>query len=310
VELDDATTLDYDFSIVCAGGRRRPALEGAITFPGTEPLRIGELLAPERDNARMAFVVPPGVVWALPIYELALMTQRYARTHHRHEVEVTIYTPEESPLALFGPAASATVGELLAGRGIAVETDTFVHEDAAGGLTTTPGDRPLSADVVVAVPAMDGPAIPGLPADEGGFIPIDEHARVRGVDGVYAAGDGTDFPIKQGGLATQQADAAASHLAHRLGAAVPVEPFHPVLRGKLLTGDESLHLRADVAGGGGEGEANLDSLWWPSQKISGRYLASWLARGAAHLEPMPPQNSLEVEVALPQGWQREPMAFE
>ena len=89
---------------------------------------------------------------------------------------------------------------------------------------------------MVALPAMDGPAMDGLPKDEGGFIPIDEHARVRGVEDVYAAGDGTNFPIKQGGLGTQQADAAAAHIAHRLGAAIDVEPFHPVLRGKLLTG--------------------------------------------------------------------------
>ena len=65
---------------------------------------------------------------------------------------------------------------------------------------------------------MEGPAIDGLPADEQGFIPIDDHARVKGLEDVYAAGDGTNFPIKQGGLGTQQADAAAEHIAHRLGA--------------------------------------------------------------------------------------------
>ena len=33
VELDDGSKLDYDFLIVCAGGRFRPALEHARTFP-------------------------------------------------------------------------------------------------------------------------------------------------------------------------------------------------------------------------------------------------------------------------------------
>ena len=177
-------------------------------------------------------------------------------------------------------------------------------------LILTPGDRRIEADEVVALPAMDGPALPGLPQDEGGFIPIDEHARVTGVDDVYAAGDGTNFPIKQGGLGTQQADAAAAHIADRLGAAIAVEPFHPVLRGKLMTGDESLHLRADVAGGGGEDEASLDCLWWPPHKISGRYLAPFLYHGDAHAEPEPPRHSLDVEVALPQEWHEEPMALD
>ena len=50
------------------------------------------------------------------------------------------------------------------------------------------------------------------------ILPVDEHARVRGVGGVYAAGDATTFALKQGGLATQQADAAAETIAADLGA--------------------------------------------------------------------------------------------
>ena len=65
---------------------------------------------------------------------------------------------------------------------------------------------------------MEGPGIDGLPADEDGFIPVDDHGRVKGVEDIYAAGDGTNFPIKQGGLGTQQADAVAEHIAHRVGA--------------------------------------------------------------------------------------------
>ena len=157
---------------------------------------------------------------------------------------------------------------------------------------------------------MEGPAIHGLPADDQGFIPIDDHARVKGVKDVYAAGDGTTFPIKQGGLATQQADAAAEDIAHRLGAAVEPEPFRPVLRGKLLTGDESVNLRTDLAGGGGEGQASPDILWWPPHKISARYLAPFLDRGAVHEEPEPPRRSLDVEVGFPKEWHEEPMALD
>ena len=57
-------------------------------------------------------------------------------------------------------------------------------------------DRRIEAHEVIALPVMDGPAIEGLPKDAGGFIPIDEHARVAGVADVYAAGDGTNFPIR------------------------------------------------------------------------------------------------------------------
>ena len=311
IELEDASKLDYDFLVACTGGRFRPALEGARTFPSDgEPLRINELLRAGEGSRQIAFVVPPGVTWALPIYELALMTRRRALELGLDEVRITVFTPEEAPLAIFGPTASSAVSGLLSARGVDVEAGVFAHEDEGGGLILTPGERRVDAAEVVALPAMDGPAIAGLPHDEGGFIPIDQHARVPGVEGVYAAGDGTTFPIKQGGLGTQQADAAAAHIAHRLGAAIAVEPFHPVLRGKLLTGEESLHLRADVAGGGGEGGAALDCLWWPPHKISGRYLAPFLYHGDVHAEPEPPRRPLEVEVALPREWHEDPMALD
>jgi sulfide:quinone oxidoreductase len=157
---------------------------------------------------------------------------------------------------------------------------------------------------------MEGPAVDGLPADEHGFIPIDDLARVKGVEDIYAAGDGTNFPIKQGGLATQEADTAAEDIAHRIGAGPAPQPFRPVLRGKLLTGEESLNLRADVAGGAGEGEASLDVLWWPPQKISARYLAPLLYHGQVREDPEPPRRSLDVEVALPMEWHEEPMAID
>ena len=133
---------------------------------------------------------------------------------------------------------------------------------------------------------------------------------MKGVEDVYAAGDGTNFPIKQGGLGTQQADAVAEHIAHRLGASETPEPFRPVLRGKLLTGGESMSMSSDVAGGGGEAVVSLDSLWWPPHKISSRYLASLLQYGDVHGEPHPPGHSLDVEVALPSEWHQEPMAID
>jgi sulfide:quinone oxidoreductase len=310
LELDDGSSLDYDYLVVCVGGRFVPALPSAITFPNPrEPLRIDPVLdRAASGSGRIAFVVPPSIAWSLPLYELALMTERRAR-ERGDKAEITLITPEATPLAAFGAAASSAVGELLSARGIEVVTGERTHEED-DSLVLTPGDRSVEADVVIALPAMEGPAIEGLPADDGGFIPVDQHSRVRGVDDVYAAGDGTNFPLKQGGLATQQADAAAEDIAHRLGAAGTPEPFRPVLRGQLLTGEASLHMRTDIAGGGGEGTASLDRLWWPPHKISGRYLAPLLYHGELHEQGRPPGETLDVEVALPQEWHIEPMALD
>lgn len=309
VELEDGNALEYDYAVVCAGGRFRPAFGGVRTFPSGEPLRINELLRAGGGVERIFFVVPPGVSWPLPLYEIALMTQRRALDLGA-SVELTLVTPEDAPLAIFGPAASAAISAMLAARGIAVEAQVHAHQESPTELVLTPGGRRIAVTEVVALPAMVGPAIEGLPADADGFIPIDGNARVRGAEDVYAAGDGTNFPIKQGGIATQEADAAAAHIAHRLGAAVETEPFRPVLRGKLLTGEESLKLRSEIAGGSGEGSVSLDALWWPPHKISGRYLAPWLYHGEVHGDPDPPGRTIDVDVALPVEWHEAPMALD
>ena len=310
VELDDGSTLQYDYLVVCAGGRFKPAIGGATTFPGGEVFSADGLLdRAEAKDHRIAFIVPAGVTWSLPLYELALMTQRRA-AERRVDAKIAVITPESAPLAIFGPAPSAAVGELLAARGIQLFTNSTVRDLGGAGITLNPGDRRIGPSESIALPRMEGPRIDGLPADEGGFIPVDDHGRVKGVEDVYAAGDGTNFPIKQGGLGTQQADAVAAHIAHRVGARETPEPFRPILRGKLLTGGESMSMRADVAGGGGEGVASLDYLWWPPHKISSRYLASLLHYGEVHAEPEPPGSSLDVEVALPNDWHTEPMALD
>jgi sulfide:quinone oxidoreductase len=310
VELARHSELAYDHLVVAVGGRFRPAYSGAITFPSPQPVTADGLLdSAEEDGGAIAFLVPPGVAWSLPLYEIALMTERRAR-ERGSRTRISFVTPEEEPLAVFGPAASTAVREMLQARGIELVMSTRAHEEDAE-MVLTPGDRRLDADLVVALPIMEGPGLSGLPADQAGFIPIDDHARVRDTEDVYAAGDGTNFPIKQGGLATQQADAAAAEIAHRLGAAVEREPFRPVLRGKLLTGDASLSMRADVAGGGGEGQSSLDVLWWPPYKVSGRYLTPWLYHADEDLiQAGPSEGAVDVDVAFPSEWHEEPMALD
>jgi sulfide:quinone oxidoreductase len=308
VELSDGSQSAYDALVVCVGGRPRPAFRQATTFRATgQELDIDELL---KGKERVAFVVPPSGTWPLPIYELALMSRRRAEELGMRELALTVVTPETAPLIIFGTVASEAVASLLAARGIEVETATRAHESEDGELILSPGDRRLDAEAILALPEMIGPEIPGLPADDRGFIPIDENALVKAVDDVYAAGDGTTFPIKQGGLGTQQADAAAEHIAARFGAPIDPRPFHPILRGQLLTGEESLHLQQDVGGGAGEGTASLDYLWWPPHKVGGRYLSPWLEGDTPHPDLTPPRHPIDVEIALPKEWHREPMALD
>ena len=253
--------------------------------------------------------MPPTGSWPLPVYELALMAERRAR-ELSVEVRITVVTPEPEPLGVFGHIASDAIAELLAARGIEVRAGARAREGVDGSIVLDPGAERLEAGAVVALPELHGPALSGLPADERGFIPIGEHAQVQGVSDIYAAGDGANFPIKHGGIGAQQADAAAEQIAAQAGAPIEPAPFRPVIRGRLIAGDEYVNLQADIAGGGGEGAASYDYLWWPPQKIAGKYLTAELTGRAAQDLGPPPEHGIEVEVSLGTDWHRDPMALD
>jgi sulfide:quinone oxidoreductase len=222
--------------------------------------------------------------WPVPIYELAL-----AAAARAPQAAVSIVTAESEPLAVLGPDASEAVGRLLADRGVGVVAGA-AEVSYENGLLHLGDDRSVESDRVIALPRLRGPAIAGLPADDDGFLPIDEHGRVAGTDGVYAAGDAASYRLKQGALAAAQADAIAQLIAARAGAAVEPAPFAGVVRGFLLAGDGPRYVR--VAPGRAalctpssarRGDAGWPdgSLWWPFSRSVGRLLAPLLAAGAA-----------------------------
>ncbi len=275
--LRDGEWLDYDALIVATGARPRDPLVGAHTFSGrggTDEVVAALEAARAGTLRRLAFAVPRGVSWPLPLYELALLS---ARELEATAAELVFVTPERQPLEQFGPEASKCVRELLVQRGVALRTGV-TPVAAREGLLELAGGSSLPADRAFTVPTLEGPMVLGLPTDAGGFIPGDTHGRVKGVRGVYVAGDGADFPVKQGGLATQQADAVAEAIAADLGRPGSARPFRPVLRAVLLTGSAPLFLQTSLHEERPASTVGFDSPWWPPGKIAGRYLSAYLAR--------------------------------
>jgi sulfide:quinone oxidoreductase len=292
--------LEYDTLLVTLGARRRPAFDHVTTFRHQEDTEAVHGLVQDIEDGyvkSVAFLVPGGVTWPLPLYELALMTAERAR-EMSEPVALTLITPEDAPLGVFGADASAAVAELVREAGIELVTSAYADVEG-GAIHVRPAGTDLRADRIVALPVLEGPAPPGLPADERGFIPTDAHGRVMGVSDVFAAGDGTQFPVKQGGVATQQADIAAAEIARGVGVNVDTAgDFRPVLRAKLLTGKGARFLRGDEATGGrgSSSEASDHALWWPPSKIAGAYLAPYLAGPDA--APPPDREGLEIELPL------------
>ena len=279
VLLDGGGWVAYDKLIVAMGAPREAVYEHATTFRGEHDVQSVHGLVQDvemGDIRRVAFVVPAGVAWSLPLYELALMTARRAFEMNM-DVELTLITPEDRPLGVFGALASSDVERRLDDAGIRLVPRTVAEIPSKGSILLQPEGERIECDRVIALPVSRGPAIPGLPSDDG-FIPIDSYARVAGMTGVYAAGDGANFPLKQGGLACQQADAAVEHIAFTLGRVEEPQPFRPVLRGQLLTGERPQFMRRDVtARRDSTEESGEQPLWWPSTKVAGKYLAAYLA---------------------------------
>jgi sulfide:quinone oxidoreductase len=279
VTLSSGDDLDFSALVVATGARPSEWLSGALTFGGEEDVPAYRALLSELEDGttqRVLFVVPPGAVWTLPLYELALLTAAWTADRGVIGAELTIATPTHDPLALFGPAAARMVRDLFGNRGIHLLTDAQVTSLREGGAVV--GGKLIDADRVVTLPELTGSAPPDLPADASGFIPTDDRCEVIGLRDVYAVGDVSAFPIKQGSLAAEQADAAAATIAARLGA--PVEPATAdrMVRAVLLTGVTAMYLRADLsAASGGPSTVTSEPLWWPPEKIAGRYLAPYLA---------------------------------
>ena len=300
----DGRSLSYDVLLVAIGAQPVTAVPGSITVEGPGfAARMRALLRELASGSvkHVAFAVPSGSSWPLPLYELALMTANEIAKHGLPGARLSLVTPEASPLELFGRSASQAARELLRESRIEVQTERHPAEFRHGELSLVPPGK-IAAERVVSLPRLVGPRLAGLPSDRDGFVPVDAHGLVAGEQDIYAAGDATTSPIKQGGIATQQADAAAEAIAARAGAGIDPQPFRPVLRGLLLTGTRSRYMRAEVGGGQGDDwPVSEHALWWPPSKIAGRWLAPYLALRHAELEEVPSGLPVEVLVRTPDG---------
>ena len=248
--------LTYDALVVAIGASIEPSVPGALHFTGHDDVAavramVDEIAAGGARGAatRLAIVVPEGSGWPLAAYELALMAHEHLLAAGAAEVvRIDVVTAEQTPLAVFGPDASASVARMLGRAGISVHTGSRVGHWSRGRLEIDGRDA-LAADRVIALPVQRGPALEGLPSDARGFIQAADDGAVPGCPDVWAVGDGSTFPIKQGGIACRQADAVASVIARAAGADVDEVPFlHPTLRG-----------------------------WWPVAKVAGRFISPFLA---------------------------------
>lgn len=253
-----------------------------------------------RDRARrgeildVLFLVPPGNKCAGPLYEIAFMLETWLRREVvRDRVHITWSTTEPSFIHAFGPRLHDVVTDEFAARGIAGHTGEVATEVKADEVHYADGTSRRFDELVSFPPYTAAVRYDGLPTDDRGFLTCDADTRqVTGRPEIYAPGDAGDFPVKQAFLAFLQADAAADHLASRIGGRAVEHPFDPVSMCVMemfdkatfaqvplrLTGDpdDPVAVRPDA---NGSYKVGVSPLWRLGKTTLGLYLPLRFRRG-------------------------------
>lgn len=248
VRLSSGSRIGYDALVLAVGARPVANISGALTFRDQRDVALFRRVLSGIDSGkvrRLLFALPAGQTWALPVYELALLSRARISERGLH-TEVAIVSPEPTPLAVFGEQPSSLVGHLLAARDVEFIGNSVPRAVLRDGALHLRSGDVVRADKVVAGPQLRGRWITGIPADWWGFIDVDGDGRVAGLPDVYAAGDITNFPVKQAGLATQNADLVADAIARQLGAAPRPRRSQRLLQARLIGAPEPIYLRAEL----------------------------------------------------------------
>ncbi|MEX0601468.1 MAG: FAD-dependent oxidoreductase [Rhodothermales bacterium] len=251
-------SLAYDALILATGARSVeepiPGLRGGHTiWDRADMLRLRERLTEEVERAsperptRVLFLVPPGNAWSGPVYELAVMTASWlAEQGVRAAFDLQLITAEHRHVEAMGEKVGERVADSLAFHGIHAQTGREAIRVEPGHVVFEEGTD-AGFDILIngAVYAGAGP-VEGLPVDEEGFYRTRmENRELQSIDRIYAVGDGSDFPVKQGFLALLQADAAAEHIAARILGRDPQFTFTATLFWLMDEFDQVLFARGE-----------------------------------------------------------------
>ena len=306
VQLVDGRQLPYEHLVIASGAAARPReipglSEHAISawdLAGMLALRerFEHLRGQGREGAepRVLFALPPHAQYSLPLYEIALMLDTWLRrAHAREPVSIGFLTHEASFGEACGPRMHEVLANEFAARQIEAHTaERLVEVDAHEAAFA--GERREPFDLLVAMPPLVAAAhYQGLPADERGFLRVEDGTRqVLGHPELYAPGDAGDFPLKDPFLALLEADAVADHVAAVVTGGDFNRPFDAVSVNVVdmldhaafarlpleLTGDSDHPVRLR-SGANSDYKVGVSPLWRMGKRTFASYLLMRFAAG-------------------------------
>jgi NADH:ubiquinone reductase (H+-translocating) len=200
------TILSYDRLILAAGSRlRRPDIPGAYEHAFSvdmydEAMSLDRHLAGlgmspsgRAGGGRFTAVVIGAGFAGLEVATTLVSRLRALAARASTDEQPAVVLVERAPLVApdLGPNPRPLVAAALRELGVAVRVGTSVAEIDGGHVTLTSGERIAAATAVWTAGLYASDLTLQLPAERDGVgrAVVDEHLRVRGVDGVFAAGD-------------------------------------------------------------------------------------------------------------------------
>ena len=250
--------ISYDYLIFALG--RRLATELAPGFfeyahhllTPESAVKFGEAIR-QFSSGHVVLGWCPQSRLALPVYETAFAVSRYFEEKgNGQRIKLTIVSPEAVAATGIEGIPVAVLQNALATRAIEFVPQFPIAQIERGNVISDDG-RSLDFDLLMLVPPYKGAGAAvgtGL-TDEDHYLRVDDHMRVSGVSGMYAAGDCVSLPgPKMGHMAVRQAEVAAQNIATEINGSNPNAEYKHEIMLVIDTGDaDAIFLRKNVGRG-------------------------------------------------------------
>ena len=271
VLLDDGTSLPYDQLVIATGATPRPDQtpgmdeagwrESVFDFYSLEGASaLADKLA-DWDGGRLVIhITEMPIKCPVAPLEFAFLADSWFREKGmRAGVEIVYVTPLDG--AFTKPVAARHLGEMLASRGIELETDFYIERvDGTERKIVSFDEREVPFDLLVTVPLNMGAEFvsrSGL-GNELNFVPVDHGTFLsKAHDNIFAIGDAADLPTSKAG--------SVAHFAVEVFA----ENFLAHIDGREMEAKFDGHANCFVESG--DGKALLIDFNYDVQPLPGKY---------------------------------------
>jgi sulfide:quinone oxidoreductase len=213
VRLENGSTLTYDYLIIATGSDIHPeetpglaeaewgkSIHTFYSLKGTTAL-AQKLRAWEGGRLVVNVVENPIKCPVAPMEFLMLADWYFRERGIRDRVELIYATP--LPGAFTKPTASKLLGDLLAQKGIKVETEFMIERaDPDAKKIISYDEREIEYDLLVSVPLNKGADVVGKSGlgDELNFSPVDQYTFLsKKFNNIFVLGDASNIPTSKAG---------------------------------------------------------------------------------------------------------------